>query len=142
MGGLSIQSQPRCNLHLSDRRVQFGVVVETEKRAVERARKALRLQNISPSDHDEPFAAVIRCTSDPAKVDKRTRSKWSRVLRYALRYKSHSERLEQFIKRKGRINKCAGRFARRLGRFCAKPSLADDPKEKVKPCKVYDGRVA
>jgi hypothetical protein len=36
-----------------------------------------------------------------AKVDKRTRSKWSRALRYALRYKSHSERLEQFIKRKG-----------------------------------------
>jgi hypothetical protein len=31
-----------------------------EKRALERARKALRLQNISPSDHDEPFAGVIR----------------------------------------------------------------------------------
>jgi hypothetical protein len=46
------------------------------------------------------------------------------MLRYALRYKSHSERLEQFIKRKGRINKCAGRFTRRLGRFRAKRSLA------------------
>jgi hypothetical protein len=65
------------------------------------------LQNISPSDHDEPFAAVIRCTSDPAKVDKRTRSKWSRVLRYALSYKDHAEPLGQFIKRRGGINKCA-----------------------------------
>jgi hypothetical protein len=54
-----------------------------EGAAMERARKALRLRCLEPSDHDEPFAAIIRCTSDPAKVDKRTRSKWSRVLRYA-----------------------------------------------------------
>ena len=87
-----------------------------EKRALERARKALRLQNISPSDHDEPFAGVIRCTADPAKVDKRTRSKWSRVLRYALDYKSHSEPLDRFVKRKGGINRCATRFARCVGR--------------------------
>jgi hypothetical protein len=89
---------------------------EADKRSHERARKALRLQNISPSDHDEPFAAVIRCTSDPAKVDKRTRSKWSRVLRYALEYKADSEPLDQFIKRKGGLNACASRFARCLGR--------------------------
>jgi hypothetical protein len=54
-----------------------------ENCALERARKALRLRYLEPSDHDEPFAAVIRCTSDLVKVDKRTRSKWSRVLRYA-----------------------------------------------------------
>jgi hypothetical protein len=65
-----------------------------------------------PTDHDEPFAAVIRCTADPAKIDKRTRSKWSRALRYALAYKSCSERLDQFIKRKGGINECAARFTR------------------------------
>jgi hypothetical protein len=86
-----------------------------EGAAVERARKALRLRCLEPSDHDEPFAAVIRCTSDPAKVDKRTRSKWSRVLRYALQYKYHSEPLERFIKRKGGINECASRFARLMG---------------------------
>ena len=34
-----------------------------------------------------PSRRVIRCTSDPAKVDDRTRSKWSRVLRYAAEYK-------------------------------------------------------
>jgi hypothetical protein len=55
-----------------------------EGRALERAQKALRLRWIIPADHDEPFAAIIRCTADPAKVDKRTRSKWSRALRDAL----------------------------------------------------------
>jgi hypothetical protein len=87
-----------------------------EGAAMERARKAVWLHYLEPSDHDEPFAAVIRCTSDLVKVDKRTRSKWSRVLRYALQYKDHSEPLDQFIKRKGGINKCAGRFALWLGR--------------------------
>ena len=51
--------------------------------AVERSRKALRLQNIRPSDHNEPFAAIILATANREKVDKRTRSKWSRALRYA-----------------------------------------------------------
>ena len=98
-------------------RTVFDLVVwwAAENCAIERARKALRLHNVSPSDRDEPFAAIIRCTADPAKVDKRTRSKWSRVLRYVLEYKSHSEPLDQFIKRKGGINKCASRFARLLG---------------------------
>jgi hypothetical protein len=59
-----------------------------EGRALERAQKALRLRHIIPSDHDEPFAAIIRCTADPTKVDKRTRSKWSLALRYALARKS------------------------------------------------------
>ena len=85
-----------------------------EGRALERGCKALRLQRMCPFDSEEPFAAVIRCTAEPAKVDKRTRSKWSRVLRYALRYKSHSEPLDQFIKRKGGINSCASRFTRCL----------------------------
>jgi hypothetical protein len=86
-----------------------------ENRALERAHKALRLRYITPSDRDDPFAAIIRCTADPGKVDKRTRSKWSRVLRYALEYKDHSEPLDHFIKRKGGINECAARFVRRLG---------------------------
>ena len=85
-----------------------------EDRALERARKALQLQHLDLPSTDEPFAAVIRCTSDPGKVDKRTRSKWSRVLRYALKYKNHSEPLERFIKRRSGINACAGRFAKYL----------------------------
>jgi hypothetical protein len=86
-----------------------------ENRA-ERAHMALRLRHLDSFDHDEPFAAVIFCTSDPAKVDKRTRSKWSRVLRYALRHNFNSEPLDQFIKRKGGINECAAKFARRIVR--------------------------
>jgi hypothetical protein len=93
-----------------------------ESRALERAHKALRLQSICPFDSEEPFAAIIRCTADPAKVDKRTRSKWSRALRYALRYKSHSEPLDQFIKRKGGINSCASRFTRCLEGAAARAS--------------------
>jgi plasmid stabilization system protein ParE len=89
---------------------------EAEKRSHEQARKALRLQHLGRFDHEDPFAAIIRCSSDPANVDKRTRSKWSRVMRYALEYKSDSESLSEFIKRKGGINECASRFARRLVR--------------------------
>ena len=61
-------------------------------RAVSRAHWALRLCRLDlPSD--EPFAAVILCTADRQKVDKRTRSKWSRVLRYAMEYKTSGEPL-------------------------------------------------
>lgn len=87
-----------------------------EGAAMERARKALRLRCLEPSDHDEPFAVIIRCTSDPGKVDKRTRSKWSRVMRYAAEYKTNAEPLAAFVRRKGGINECAERFARCLGR--------------------------
>jgi hypothetical protein len=88
-----------------------------EGTAVDYARWALWLRGhrsavVSP----EPFAAVIFCTSDRKKVDFRTLSKWSRVLRYAAEYKDLEESLATFIKRKGGINKCAARFARRLGR--------------------------
>jgi hypothetical protein len=96
----------------------FDLVIwwAAEGRAISRACWALRLQNIWPSDQDEPFAAIILCTADPAKVDKRTRSKWSRVLRYSAEYKLHGESLAAFIRRKGGINECAARFTRCLGR--------------------------
>ncbi len=40
----------------------------------------------------------------------------ARVLRYAAAYKDLDEPLRDFIKRRGGINKCASRFAPRLGR--------------------------
>ena len=43
---------------------------KAEDRVVSRARWALRL-NRKDLTNDEPFAAVILCTSDPSKVDKR-----------------------------------------------------------------------
>jgi hypothetical protein len=85
-------------------------------RAVSRARWALQLQRLESPTSDEPFAAIILCTADRQKVDKRTRSKWSRVLRYAMEYKANAEPLAAFVRRKGGINKCVERFTRCLGR--------------------------
>ena len=87
-----------------------------EGRTVGRAHRALHLRGHGSFREPEPFATIVRCTSDPAKVDDRTRSKWSMVLRYAAEFKDLDEPLRDFIKRKGGINKCAARFARCLGR--------------------------
>src|SRR3954468_3718988 len=87
-----------------------------EERAVQRARWALRLCGVDLLTVDEPFAAIILCTSDPAKVDKRTRSKWSRVLRYVEAEKAYAEPLAEFVQRKGGLNACAAQFGRNLGR--------------------------
>jgi hypothetical protein len=87
-----------------------------EGRAVDRARRALRLGRLDIPDRVDPFAAIIRCTADPAKAHKRTRSgKWSRLMRYAATYKPDAEPPDRFIKRKGGINASADRFSRRLG---------------------------
>jgi hypothetical protein len=88
-----------------------------EGKAVKRAHRALHLRGYSSVREPEPFAAVILCTSDPDKVDDRTRSKWSRVLRYVAEYKDLDEPLRNFIKRRGGLNGCASRFSRRLGRL-------------------------
>jgi hypothetical protein len=58
----------------------------------------------------DPFAIVIFCTSDPQVVDARTRSKWSRALRFAARCKPHAQELGAFIKSRGGINECVGRW--------------------------------
>jgi hypothetical protein len=96
----------------------YGLVAwwAADGREIDRARRALRLQRLKVSDREDPFAAIIRCTADPGKADKRTRSKWSRVMRYAAAYKLDSEPLDRFIRRKGGINACAARFSRRLSR--------------------------
>ena len=65
--------------------------------------RASRIRNL------EPFAVVIFCTSDPCKVDAKTRSKWSRALRNADQFKPDTQRLAQFIKSQGGINECAAR---------------------------------
>jgi hypothetical protein len=90
-----------------------------EGRDLDRARRGIRLLGLKPSSLEDPFAAIVRCTADPEKADKRTRSKWSRVMRYAAEYKAHSEPLASFIKRKGGINECTARFSHCLGRSAA-----------------------
>ena len=91
-----------------------------EDRALERAHWALRLRRICPFEGEEPFAAIIRCTADPTKVDKRTRSKWSRALRYAMSRKPLDEPLDQFIQRKGGINECVARLTQQMSRRSGK----------------------
>jgi hypothetical protein len=46
----------------------YGLVAwwTAEGREIDRARRALRLQPLKVSDREDPFAAVIRCTADPA----------------------------------------------------------------------------
>jgi hypothetical protein len=90
-----------------------------EKCEVERTRQALRLRGLLPLPREDVFAAMIRCTADPARADKRTRSKWRRVLRYAKMEKDEEEPLAEFVKRKGGINECVLRYGRCLRRLAA-----------------------
>jgi hypothetical protein len=76
---------------------------------VDRARQAMRLRGQLPLPREDVFAAMIRCTSDPARMDKRTRSKWSRVLRYVKMEKDEKEPFADFIKRKGCLRRLAAR---------------------------------
>jgi hypothetical protein len=83
--------------------------------AVRNSRAALHLQHDPPAMKPEPFGIVIFCTSHPEVVDAKTRSEWSRVLRYAQKTKPAGQRLTDFIESEGGLNECARRFARRLG---------------------------
>jgi hypothetical protein len=86
---------------------------------VDRACRALRSRGLMTWPGEDVYAAMIRCTADPARVDKRTRSKWSRALRYAKMEKDEQEALAAFIKRKGGINECNARYGRCLRRLAA-----------------------
>ena len=77
---------------------------DQEGKAVKRACRALHLRGHSSVREPEPFAAVILCTAARDKVDARTRSKWSRVLRYAAEFKDLDEPLRDFVKRRGGVN--------------------------------------
>jgi hypothetical protein len=49
----------------------YGLVAwwTADGREVDRARRALRLCRLDGSEREDAFAAIIRCTADPAKVD-------------------------------------------------------------------------
>jgi hypothetical protein len=76
-------------------------------RAVNNSGAALRLQPDGPAMKPEPFGIVILCTSDPEVADAKSRSKWSRVLRYARNAKPDGQSLTDFIKSQGGLNECA-----------------------------------
>jgi hypothetical protein len=88
----------------------FEIVVrwKTQHRAKARSQQALAATKKPGAIRIcEPFAVVIFCTSDFCKVDAKTRSKWSRALRYAEKFKPDNQSLAQFVKSKGGINECA-----------------------------------
>jgi len=87
-----------------------------ERKAKEYAQQAIRLQRPPVPKISDPFAAIIFCTADREKIDFKMRSKLARVLRYARVFKDADESLQDFVKARGGINKCARRYARRLGR--------------------------
>lgn len=58
----------------------------------------------------EPFSIIILRSSDAGIVDAKTRSKWSRCLRYADRFKPNGRTLTYYIKSQGGINHCAHRW--------------------------------
>jgi hypothetical protein len=87
-----------------------------ERKAKEYAQQAVRLQRPPVPKISDPFAAIIFCTTDREKIDFKMRSKLARVLRYARVFKDADESLQDFVKARGGINKCARRYARRLGR--------------------------
>jgi hypothetical protein len=90
-----------------------------EELEVDRARRALRLRGLHLWPREDVFAAIIRRTAEPARADKRTRSKWSRVLRFVKMQKDEKEPFAGFIKRKGGINECNARYGRCLRRLAA-----------------------
>jgi hypothetical protein len=92
------------------------MVWEKENRAIDRARRALRLKRRPYGKIIEPFAALIACTSSRKDVDEKARSKWARMLVFAAKYKSPDEALEDFIRRQGGINRCVAKLSR-LSRF-------------------------
>jgi hypothetical protein len=82
----------------------------------DRVARIVKVHGLSSAMSAEPFSVIIFCTSDRDVVDAKTRSKWSRVLRYVQRFNRKRKGFKTFIKDKGGINACASRFAARLGR--------------------------
>lgn len=87
-----------------------------EGRGESRALRAMGLCGIDLAKTADVYSAVLACTSQVAAEDRRTRSKWARVLRYAEEAKLESEPLQVFIRRKKGINVCAARAGRRRRR--------------------------
>jgi hypothetical protein len=100
-------------LHMVFMQVDWWQRKPDEKRE---ALRAVKRDNPNMELAEDEYAAVIMCTADCKKVDGKACSRWSRVLRYAAKYKPEKELLRDFLQRKGGINKCAARYTRRLGR--------------------------
>lgn len=95
----------------------FAVVVDHKgrRRTKQLLRRAFQFAGLPVDKNADPFATVIRCTSE-RNVDNKTISKWARALRYAAYCKRPRTSLKRFVKKMGGINACAERYAIYLGR--------------------------
>ena len=78
-------------------------------------RRAFKYAGVPVDKYADPFAAVIRGTSD-GKPDNKTVSKWARALRYVARAKKPRHRLTAFMKNRGGVNACANLYTQHFGR--------------------------
>jgi len=84
-----------------------------ERRAVERAERALRITGLLVSEDPDPFASVIAASIAPDRLDRRKASKYARVLRLAFGRHCRAKELKDFIKNRGGINACIAAGRRR-----------------------------
>ena len=98
-------------------RAVFAIVVDCKgrRRTKRLLRRAFQFAGLPLDKNADPFAAVIRCTSE-RNIDNKTISKWARALRYAAQRKKPRMPLKTFVKKMGGINACAERYAIYLGR--------------------------
>jgi hypothetical protein len=116
----TLQSKAACDSSTSRYSASICWTASAERCEVDRVRQALRLRGLLPWPREDVYAAIIRCTAEPSRGDKQTRSKWSRVLRYVKMQKDEKEPLAGFVKRKGGINECNARYGRCLRRLAAR----------------------
>lgn len=95
----------------------FDVVVDHRgrRRTKRLLRRAFQFAGLAFDKNADPFAAVIRCTSEHS-VNSKAVSKWARALRYVAYCGVPRKRLETFMKKIGGINGCADRHTQYLRR--------------------------
>jgi hypothetical protein len=98
-------------------RAVFALVMDHKgrRRTKRLLRRTFQFAGLPLDKNTDPFATVIRCTSE-RNVDNKTISKWARALRYAAYCKKPRTPLKAFVKKMGGINACAERYAIYLGR--------------------------
>jgi hypothetical protein len=98
-------------------KVVFAVVVDHKgrRRTKRLLQRAFHFAGLPFDKNADPFAVIIRCTSEQ-NLDCKTISKYARALRYAAHCKKRRTPLKKFVKKMGGINACAERYAIYLGR--------------------------
>jgi hypothetical protein len=91
----------------------FAIVkhYKTRRKTSKLLRRASEFADLRFNKKPDPFAAIIRCSSDDS-VGSKTISKWARSLRYVARSKKPKIGFKKFMKRAGGVNACADLYAK------------------------------